>query len=131
MMKYMNLVAVFGLVFFAGCATTKAPTSQERIENVGRTFEDTDQQLVQAEKALLSFDKSIAKLRKSASSDKKMRTKPGFDSALARLSSGIEQTRLDLQELKTANARSRSTYNQQLGEAATEIQRSSNENQAE
>jgi len=130
-MKYMNLVAVLGVVFFVGCATTKAPSSQQRIENVGRTFEETDKQIVQAEKELQSFDKSIAKLRRSASGDEKMRTKSGFDSAMARLSSGIEQTRLDLQELKTTNARARNTYKQQLGDAASEIQQSSNDNQAE
>ncbi len=128
-MKHIKILVVVGLAFFAGCATTKAPTSQQKIENVGRSFDETDKYLSQAEEELASFDKSVAKLRESASgSDSKMRSKPGFDAALARLGSRIEQTHLDLQELKTANARGRNTFDRQLDDAATQIQKSSNEN---
>lgn len=130
-MKYIKLLVVLGLAFFVGCATTKAPTSQQRIENVGRSFDDTDKQLSQAEKELKSFENSIAKLRSSAGSADRMRSKPEFDAALSRLGSRIEQTHLDLQELKTTNARGRNTYDRQLDAAATEIQRSSDESQAE
>jgi len=126
-MRYMSLLAVLGFAFFVGCATTKAPTSQQKIENVGRSFDDTDKRLSQAEKELKSFENSIGKLRKSAGSADRMRSKPEFDAALARLGSRIEQTHLDLQELKTANSRGRNTYDRQLDEAATEIQRSSAE----
>lgn len=123
-MKYINLLAVFGFMFFVGCATTKVPTSQQKIENVGRSFNDTDKQLLQAQKELKSFEDSIAKLRKSAGGADRMRGKPEFDAALSRLGSRIEQTHLDLQELKTANSKGRNTYDRQLDEAATEIQRS-------
>jgi hypothetical protein len=126
-MKYSIFIAITGLTFFVGCATNRAPSSQERIAAVGNTYEETDKRLIQAEKELTSFENSVANLRQSAASEENMRSKSGFDEAMANLKNRIQQTRFDLQELKTANDRGRTAYNRQLEEAAANIQNSAAE----
>lgn len=129
------IVVVIGLVaaFFVGCASThsKDPTAQQKIEGIGQSFTHTDEQIARAEKQLASFEKSIGDLRESAGKSESMRTKPAFDRALARLDERIQQTHLDLQQLKLVNDRGQSTYSRQLDDAAAQMKASSDQSQAE
>lgn len=129
-MKRFRMLLVIPVVLFASCMTNK-PSPQERIANVGMSYQEADKQLAQTEKDLASFEKSVAKLRQTAANSKNMRTKAAYDETLARLDSRLQQTRTDLDYLKETNQRGKAEYQRQLEDAATQIQRSSDRNQAE
>jgi predicted nucleic acid-binding Zn-ribbon protein len=129
-MKTLRVLAVLPFALFAGCMTTKT-SPQERMANVGMSYQEADKQLAQAEKDLGSFEKSVANLRETAASSKNMRTKTAYDETLARLDRRLQQTRTDLDYLKETNQRGKAEYQRQLEDAATQIQRSSDQNQAE
>jgi predicted nucleic acid-binding Zn-ribbon protein len=130
-MSSIRVAAVLPLAFFAACATTAPPTAQERIANVGLSYKEADKQISQTEKDLTSFEESVAELRETAAKSKNMRTKAAYDETLARLDRRLQETRADLEFLKETNRRGGAEYNQQLENAATQIQRSSDEYQAE
>src|SRR5437870_4349599 len=103
-MRFFQALAVVPFALSAGCATTP-PTPQERMANVGLSYQEADKQLAQAEKDLASFEKSVASLRETAVSSKNMRTKAAYDETLGRLDGRLQETRADLVSLKETNRR--------------------------
>jgi hypothetical protein len=128
-MKYVTFAAICSFAFLTSCATPP-PTAQQRMSNILSTYDEADKQLAGAEKDLASFEKNVANLRDTAASSKNMRTKAVYDETLARLSANLQQTHLALQDLKATNQIGRAEYQRQIDKAASEMQISSDANQA-
>ena len=99
---YSKLILVVP-VLIAGCASHERATGLEQVSESQKNIEVTDKKITQAQEELNHFQNTVKDLRENLSDKSRNQTRAEASETLGRLAMRIEQSQLDLREIKSEN----------------------------
>ena len=114
---------VMSLLLAVGCASKSSVSGLDRASQNHRALSDTDERLAKAQNELSSFQGTLKDLQSSMATTKNGYSTEQANRVLARLSLRLDQTQLDLKELKAQNEDAKKDLDSRLNQAADANQR--------
>lgn len=122
--KFFHVVALLsGMTLAIGCASQRSVSGLERASQNQRALSETDERLAKAQNELSSFQGTLKDLQSSMASTKSGYSTEQANRVLARLALRLDQTQLDLKELKAQNEDAKKDLDMRLNQAAEANQR--------
>lgn len=118
-LSYSKIILVLP-VLIAGCASHQKVTGLEQVNESQKNITETDKKITKAQDELSSFQNTIKDIRESLTDKSRNQTRAEASESLGRLAMRIEQSQLDLREIKSENEIAAKDLDSRLKAAAQE-----------